>query len=39
MGEIRNPYRTLIGKPEGKRAFRKPMSRQEDNIKIDLNKM
>ena len=29
-------YRVLVGKPEGKRPLRRPRSRWEDNIKIDL---
>jgi hypothetical protein len=26
----------MVGKPEGKRAFGRPTSRWEDNIKMDL---
>jgi len=29
----------LVGKPEGKRALRRPRSRGEDNMKMDLQKM
>jgi hypothetical protein len=29
-------YKILIGKPEGKRSFRIPRHRWEDNIKMDL---
>jgi hypothetical protein len=36
MGEIRNAYKTLVGKPEGKRPLRRPRSRWEDNIRMDL---
>jgi hypothetical protein len=36
MGEMRNPYRILVGKPEGKRPLRRPRRRWVDNIKIDL---
>ena len=35
-GERRGTYRMLVGKPEGKREFRKPGSVWEDNIKMDL---
>jgi hypothetical protein len=37
MGEDRNAYRILVGKPEGKRPLGRPRSRWEDNIKLDLN--
>jgi hypothetical protein len=33
MGEMRNVYKILVGKPEGKRPFRKPWQAMEDNIK------
>jgi hypothetical protein len=36
MGEKRNAYRRLVGKPEGKRPLGRPRSRLMDNIKIDL---
>jgi hypothetical protein len=36
MGETRNAYRILVGKPEGKRSLRRPRRRWVDNIKIDL---
>jgi hypothetical protein len=36
MGERRNAYRILVGKPEGKRQLGRPRSGWEDNIKIDL---
>jgi hypothetical protein len=36
MGEKRNLYRLLIGKPEGKRPLGRPRRRWIDNIKIDL---
>jgi hypothetical protein len=29
MGEIRNAYNILVGKPEGKRALRRPRHRRE----------
>jgi hypothetical protein len=31
--EIRNAYKTLVGKPKLKRLLRTPSSRREDNIK------
>ncbi|KAJ4429209.1 hypothetical protein ANN_26212 [Periplaneta americana] len=36
MGESRNAYRVLVGRPEGKRPFGKPRRRWEDNIKMGL---
>jgi hypothetical protein len=36
MGEGRNVYRVLVGKPEGKRPFGRPRRRWEDGIKMDL---
>jgi hypothetical protein len=36
MGEKRNAYRLLVGKPEGKRPLGRPRRRRIDNIKIDL---
>jgi hypothetical protein len=34
MGEKRNVYRLLVGKPEGKRALGRPRRRWIDNIKM-----
>jgi hypothetical protein len=36
MGEMRNVYRLLIGKPEGKRPLGRSRRRWIDNIKMDL---
>jgi hypothetical protein len=35
MGETRNAYRILVGKPEGKRPLGRPRRRCVDNIKMD----
>jgi hypothetical protein len=39
MGDKRNVYRLLVGKPEGKRPIRRPRSRWIDNIKMDFAKI
>jgi hypothetical protein len=36
MGENRNAYRLLVGKPEGMRPLGRPKRRRVDNIKMDL---
>jgi hypothetical protein len=36
MGETRNAYRVLVGKPEGTRQLGRPRCRWVDNIKMDL---
>jgi hypothetical protein len=36
LGEKRNVYRLLVGKPEGKRPLARPRRRRIDNIKMDL---
>jgi hypothetical protein len=38
MGETRNAYRILVGKPEGKRPLGRPRRRWVDSIKMDLKK-
>jgi hypothetical protein len=35
MGEKRNVYRLLVGKPEGKRPLGRPRRRWIDNFKMD----
>jgi hypothetical protein len=35
-GEMRNSYKVLVGKPEGKRPLGRPRHRWERNIKMDL---
>ncbi|KAJ4434159.1 hypothetical protein ANN_16479 [Periplaneta americana] len=39
MGESRNVYRVLVGRPEGKRPLGRPRRRWEDNIKMDLREV
>jgi hypothetical protein len=39
MGEMRNAYKMLVGKPEGKRPLRKLRQRWEDNIRMDLREI
>jgi hypothetical protein len=36
MGERRDVYRVLVGKPEGKRPLGTPRRSWKDNIKVDL---
>jgi hypothetical protein len=36
MGETKNAYRILVGKPEGKRPLGRPRRRWVDDIKMDL---
>jgi hypothetical protein len=36
MGETRNAYRILVGKPEGKRTRGRPRRMWVENIKMDL---
>jgi hypothetical protein len=35
MKKIRNAYKNLVGKPEGKRPFVVPRRRWEDNVKMN----
>jgi len=39
MGEGRDLYRVVVGKPEGKRPLGRPRRRWEDNIKMDLQEV
>jgi hypothetical protein len=39
MGEKRNAYRILVGKPEGKKPLGRPRRRWVDNIKVDLREI
>jgi len=36
MGNMKNTYKTYVGKPEGKRPLRRPRHRWEDNIRMNL---
>jgi hypothetical protein len=38
LGERRNAYRILVGKPEGRRPLGRPRRRWMDYIKIDLKR-
>jgi hypothetical protein len=39
IGEKRNAYRILVGKPEGRRPLGRPRRRSVDNIKMDLREI
>jgi hypothetical protein len=39
LGEKRNAYRLLVGKPEGKRPLGRPRRRWVDNIRMDLGEV
>jgi hypothetical protein len=39
MGEKRNAYRILVGKPEGNRPPGRPRCRWENNIRMDLREI
>jgi hypothetical protein len=39
MGEKKNTYRILMGKPEGKRSLRRPRRRWMDAIKVHLREI
>jgi hypothetical protein len=39
VGEGRNVYRVLVGKPEGKRPHERPRRRWQDVIKMDLSEI
>ena len=37
MGERKDAYRVLVGKPERKRPLGRPRYKRQDNIKINLH--
>jgi len=39
MGEIRNAYNILVGRPEGQRPLGRPRHRLGDNIRMDLREI
>jgi hypothetical protein len=39
MGEKRKAYRSLVGKPQGKRPLGRPRHRWVDNIKMNLGEV
>jgi hypothetical protein len=39
MGENRNAYRLLVGKPEGRRPLGRPRRRWVDNIRMDFGEV
>jgi hypothetical protein len=39
MGERRDAYTVLVGKPEGNRPLGRPRHRWEDNIKMNLQEV
>lgn len=39
IGDKRNAYRILVGKPEGKRSLGRPRREWANNIKIDLREI
>jgi hypothetical protein len=39
MGEERNVYRVLVGKPERKRLLGRPRRRWEDGIRMDVREI
>jgi hypothetical protein len=39
MGEGRDAYKILVGRPEGRRPLGRPRCRWDDNIKMDLQEV
>jgi hypothetical protein len=39
MGEVRDAYNILVGRPEGRRPLGRPRRRWEDNIEMDLREI
>jgi hypothetical protein len=39
MGDMRNAYKILVEKLEGKRQLKRPWHKWEDNIRMDLSEI
>jgi hypothetical protein len=39
MGDLRNEYNILVGKPDRKRPLGRPRLRWKDNIRMDIREM
>jgi len=39
MGEMKNVYKVLVGKPERKRPLVSPRCKGKDNIRMDLGEL
>jgi hypothetical protein len=39
MGDMRNAYKILVGKSEGKRSLGRPRRKRENNIRMDLREI
>jgi hypothetical protein len=39
MGKLKKLYKVLVGKPEGRRLFRRPRHRLEDRIRMNLREI
>jgi hypothetical protein len=39
MGEMRNAYNVLVGKPKGNRPLERPRRRWQDNIRMDVREI
>jgi hypothetical protein len=39
MGRLRNPFKILVRKPEGKKPFGRPRLTREHNIRMDLREI
>jgi hypothetical protein len=39
VGEMRNAYTIFVREPEGKKPLRRPRSRWEDNLRMDLREI
>ena len=39
MGEVKNSFKIVTGKPTGKRLFGRPRRRWEDNIRMNLEEI